>query len=192
MTKKTEIDIPMEDGELVRRVISRDEEALGTIVTKYSSQVFTAAFRVLHKWPEAQEVTQDVFLALWRSPEKFDSKRGALLTWLLIISRSRAIDLLRKVLAYESREIELTPELSGSRQALHLPFAPDSEILVEELLDRLPEGQGRILQKVYVEGYALAEFASAAGVPLGTIKSRARCALRKLKSELLETSWPPR
>jgi RNA polymerase sigma-70 factor (ECF subfamily) len=183
--------MPMEDGELVRRIIRRDEAALGIIVTKYSPQVFTTAFRVLRKWPEAQEVTQDVFLALWRSPEKFDSQRGALLTWLLIVSRSRAIDLLRKVLAYESREIELTPELSGSSPALHLPSTPDSGILIEELLARLPEGQGRIIRKVYVEGYALAEFASATGVPLGTIKSRARCALRKLKSGLLETSWPP-
>jgi len=172
-----------EDRQLILRIKRRDESALGAMMNKYSSQVFSVAFRVLRQWPDAQEVTQDVFHALWRSPEKFDSSKGPLLSWLLILSRSRALDLLRRIVAKSSRQAELTPNISRASANSTQSFNVDREILIEELLQRLPPEQGNILEKIYIEGYALSEFAAGAGIPLGTIKNRVRFSLKKLRSE---------
>jgi RNA polymerase sigma-70 factor (ECF subfamily) len=172
------------DDQLIRGIKSGDETALGVLMKKYSTRVYAAAFRVLRQQPDAQEVTQDVFWALWRSPERFDMARGQLLTWLVILSRSRALDLLRRIQASASRHSELAIEAQNTSPALMRTLAPDPGMLVEELLRRLPSEQGCVLQMVYIEGYALREVASLLDTPLGTIKGRTRLALRKLRSEL--------
>jgi RNA polymerase sigma-70 factor (ECF subfamily) len=172
------------DDQLIRRIRIGDEAALGVLMKKYSTRVYSAAFRVLRRQPDAQEVTQDVFWALWRSPERFDTARGALLTWLVILSRSRALDLLRRIQASASRQNELTAEIQNKTPALVQNLAPPPVMLIEELLRRLPSEQGCVVQMVYVEGYALREVASLLHAPLGTIKGRTRLAMRKLRSEL--------
>ncbi|HEY2845513.1 MAG TPA: sigma factor, partial [Bryobacteraceae bacterium] len=86
-----------DDRELIGRIRKGDETALSALMSQYSRRVFAVAFRVLRMKPDAQEVTQDVFFAVWRSPERFDAARGPLLTWLVILSRSRALDLLRRM-----------------------------------------------------------------------------------------------
>ena len=183
MTINSGLGESVDDGELILGIRRGDEEALRAIMTKYSSQVFSAAFQVLRQRAEAQEVTQDVFLALWRSPEKFDSKRGTFLTWLLIISRSRALDVLRRIAACAARETPLTAEILNTSRASIASFTSDDEILIEELLSLLPYRQGSAVQKIYLEGYGLAEFAMISGIPLGTIKHRVRLALQKLRSD---------
>src|SRR5262249_12306216 len=87
------------DQELVRRICERDESALTLLIRKHSAHVYAAAFAILRRRPEAQEVAQDVFWALWRAPERFEGGRGRLPTWLRIVSRSRALDLLRSIRA---------------------------------------------------------------------------------------------
>src|ERR1700676_1591005 len=159
------------DGELIRRLKNHDETALATMMERYSGKVFSAAFRVLRQRSEAQEVTQDVFLAVWRCPERFDAVRGPLITWLILLSRRRALDLLRRIQTNAPRQNELTAEIVNSNQALAQSFTPDRKILVEELLDRLPQEQGSVIRQAHLEGYALAEIASNQGVLLGTIKN---------------------
>lgn len=174
------------DSELIQRIRSRDQNALTLTMEKYSPPVFAAALRVLRRHPEAQEVTQDVFWALWRSPERFNMARGRLETWLLILSRSRALDLLRRIQSESAWVGELGNETATLR--------PDVErdILLQEILHCLPEKQAIVLQRVYREGYALREVAVLERVPLGTIKNRARFALKKLRSELRASELPAR
>lgn len=172
------------DDQLIRRIKTGDETALGVLMKKYSTRVYAAAFRILRQQPDAQEVTQDVFWALWRSPERFDMARGQLLTWLVILSRSRALDLLRRIQASASRQNELTVEILNTSPALAHHLTPAHGMLMEELLRRLPSEQGCVVQMVYVEGYAFREVASLLHAPLGTIKGRTRLALQKLRSEL--------
>jgi RNA polymerase sigma-70 factor (ECF subfamily) len=149
-------------------------------MSQYSRRVFAVAFRVLRMKPDAQEVTQDVFFAVWRSPERFDAARGPLLTWLVILSRSRALDLLRR----------MHNPLQDIRQAKALHSIPaqaasrDREIMVEELLGRLPHEQRWLMRKVYFEGLTFPEIAALRSKPLGTVKNRARFALKKLRAEL--------
>jgi RNA polymerase sigma-70 factor (ECF subfamily) len=172
------------DDQLIRRIKTGDETALDVLMKKYSTRVYGAAFRVLRRQPDAQEVTQDVFWALWRSPDRFDMARGQLLTWLVILSRSRALDLLRRIQANMFRQNELTVEILNTSPALIQNLTPAPGVLIEELLQRLPSEQGCVVQMVYIEGYALREVASLLHAPLGTIKGRTRLALQKLRSEL--------
>src|SRR5260370_6341038 len=112
----------MGDDQLVRGIKTGDETALGLLMKKYSTRVYAAAFRVLRQPPDAQEVTQDVFWALWRSPDRFDMARGQLLTWLVILSRSRALDLLRRIQASSSRQNELAVEVQNTNPGLMRSF----------------------------------------------------------------------
>src|SRR5262249_19615197 len=125
---------------------------------------------------DAQEVTQDVFWALWRSPERFDTNRGPLITWLMILSRSRALDLLRRIQASNARDVEFVCES-------HTAQSPSAEqsVLFKELLSQLPREQSGVLRKLFLEGYAMGEVAANEKIPLGTVKGRARFGLRKLR-----------
>lgn len=173
-----------DDRELVRRMKSADEGALDMVMRKYSSQMLAVALQVLRRRPDAEEVVQDVFMGLWRSPERFDTGKGRLLTWLMILARSRALDRLRRIQASCSREDELTFDIMTTAPAVVQMFTFDQEIMIQEILDRLPAEQGLVIRKAYFEGYALAEIAGLEKAPVGTIKGRARFALKKLRFEL--------
>ena len=170
------------DKELIRRIKSGDESALCTMMHQYRRQVFSTAYQVLRVQSDAQEVTQDVFWAVWRSPHRFDTGRGALVSWLVILSRSRALDMLRRVrsgVIFLDQIGQLMPNRTPDQSVLR-----DRELLIEEILKRLSPAQYWIIRKVYVEGFTLAEVAALGGTPLGTVKNRARCAIKKLRIEL--------
>ena len=153
-------------------------------MTQLSPRLFSVAFQVLHQSRDAEEVVQDVFLGLWRSPERFDGARGSLLTWLTVLTRSRALDRLRHVRANSARESALITSVLCGRQAPRHQIAFDHEIMIQEGLSRLPPEQSLVVRKAYFEGYALAEIAGLQKIPIGTIKGRARWALKKLRSTL--------
>jgi RNA polymerase sigma-70 factor, ECF subfamily len=172
------------DEELVQRLRSADEAALGILMKKHSSRIMSAALRILRTHSEAEEVTQDVFLALWQSPDRFDAAKGPLITWLMILSRSRALDLLRRMKAKTRWESHLPLEALAVRQCLTQSFNLDRDLLIEEILGRLPPKQEWVIRSAYFDGYALGEIAERQHLPLGTVKGRARFAIRRLRSEL--------
>jgi RNA polymerase sigma-70 factor (ECF subfamily) len=171
-----------EDDELVRRIGASDESALEVLMGRYSSRVMSAAFRVLRAHSEAEEVTQDVFLALWQHPGRFDAAKGPLITWLMILARSRALDLLRRIKAKNRSENRLEV-LTMSSNAIQ-SFRPDRDLTLEEVLGRLPPKQEWVIRSAYFHGYALCEIAAQQCLPLGTVKGRARFAIKRLRSEL--------
>jgi RNA polymerase sigma-70 factor (ECF subfamily) len=165
-----------DESSLVLGIKARDEAALASMMERYSRPVYLAAFRILRQRPDAQEVTQDVFLALWRRPEQFNAERGRLGTWLLILSRSRALDLLR------SRQLNLSlkaERIAGSRKAVS---PSEARLMLEQLAGDLPREQAWVIRKVYIEGYTISEAADMCQTAIGTVKSRARLALAKLRS----------
>jgi len=178
------IDIWQTDQELIRSIKNGEESALSAMMQRYWKQVFSTAFHVLRLEPDAQEVAQDVFWAVWRSPDRFDNTRGALLGWLLILSRSRALDLLRRIRSNAALLHEIdkgtpfpVPDQPGERER---------GLLIDELLQRLSGEQRWILRKVYLEGFTYAEVAALRATPLGTVKNRARRAIRMLRTGLDE------
>jgi RNA polymerase sigma-70 factor (ECF subfamily) len=172
------------DSEVIRRLKSADEAMLELVMNHYSTHLLSVALGVLRQRLDAEEVVQDVFLCLWRWPERFDGARAPLLTWLVVLTRSRALDRLRHLLASNPRETELTSRVIGTAPPLVQAPGFDREILIREALSRLPPEQGTVINKAYFEGYALAEIAGLNKTPVGTIKGRARFALKKLRFEL--------
>ena len=183
------------DGDtiLVTRLIAGDEEALGEIVDALGSYVLAVAHRVLNDRTAAEDVTQDVLVALWQRPDRFDPQRGSLRSWLGMQAHRRAIDLLRQELRRSGRE----------QRSVRLSVVPDqtSKDEMEAALVRsavhdavlgLPDEQRQVVELAYYRGLSYREVACELKIPEGTAKSRLRLALGKLEAvldrQLLETT----
>ena len=164
-----------------------DEPALAALYDRYRLILFGLLVRILNSREEAEDVLQEVFLQVWRRAADFDEQRGRPFTWLVTLTRSRAIDRLRVLAARQrladSAAQEATDEASDAvADTLH---AEQREI-VARALDSLPEEQRRTLTLAYFEGLTQSEIATQLGTPLGTVKTRMRAGMMKLRELLGE------
>ncbi len=182
------------DAALVARLAAGDDHALAEVFDGLGSVVYGAARRILGQDALAQDVVQDVFVQLWSHPERYQPAAGTLGTYLGILARSRAIDLLRSELrraARQEREFRLNPR--APRGSVHDEVAAaESALVVRRAIESLPADQRRAIELAYFDGLTYREVAAAEGIPEGTAKSRIRLALAKLETlldpELLEQS----
>lgn len=170
------------------RVESRDADALAALYDRHGGRLLGLAQRILGAGGEAEEVVQEVFLFAWRSAAAFDPTRGNVLTWLMIATRSRAIDRLR------ARRPASRPEIRSLEEVADPPPAPDDveaasasrqwEGICRAAVSALPEDQRRALELAYFEGLTHQEIADRTGSPLGTVKTRVRLGLMKLRERM--------
>jgi RNA polymerase sigma-70 factor (ECF subfamily) len=175
------------DEELVRRVLRRDEPALGLIYERYGRLVYTIALRITGDREAAEEVTQDVFQAVWQSVGSFQPG-GSFAAWLTGIARHRAIDLTR-TRRYRARAREENFELDFAGAITASDPVADAMALrttVRNALDALPLAQRQTIELAYYGGLTFVEIARRLGEPVGTIKSRMRLGLTRLR-DLLRT-----
>jgi RNA polymerase sigma-70 factor (ECF subfamily) len=164
----------------------RDEDALAALYDRYSGLVFTLALRIVGDRALAEEVMQDVFLRCWHGLEQFDRSRGTLPAWLFGMTRNRAIDLLRSR-HHQARLREQTPLAENEQFEASTPDASDDVLLratVGEALGELTEGQREAIELAYYGGLTQVEVAAQLGEPLGTVKTRIRDGLRRLRRVL--------
>lgn len=172
------------DEQLIEALRMGQTQALGEIYDRYASLVYNLALRLLRNANEAEDLTQEIFIAL---PRLYDGKRGSLGTFLSMVTRSRSIDRLRK---RNNRKQILTrwqnclsPTTSDS-----IPFEQaamaERRDQVQQALAQLPENHRRVLELSYYEGLSQSEIAQQLGAPLGTVKSWARRGLLKLEQNL--------
>jgi RNA polymerase sigma-70 factor (ECF subfamily) len=164
-----------------------DPVTFGRVYDEHRRGVHAAAHRVLKSSAAAQDVVQDVFLRVWRHPEKFDERRGELGGYLRLMARSRAVDLWREGQASGRAEDRLKAIVGhdGPRPDL-LALASADRSTIRAALGRLPVPQREALVLAYWGGMTADQIAVRAGVPLGTAKSRIRLGLARLRSELHE------
>ena len=175
------------DTELLHAIARGDESALAALYDRYHSILLGLLLRILHSRVEAEDVLQEVFLQIWQRAANFDESRGRGFTWMVTLARSRAIDRLR---ALQSRQraddtaLRDGPEQVGdaSQDAYH---AEQREI-VRAALAEIPEEQRRALLLAYFEGLTQSEIAARLGQPLGTVKTRMRSGMLKLRELLGE------
>ncbi|NPV66658.1 MAG: sigma-70 family RNA polymerase sigma factor [Anaerolineae bacterium] len=175
----------LSDIDLLRRLQTGSEAALLALHERYVAAVYAVAYRVLHEQMLAEEVTQDTFLRLWEHGHTYDPARGAFLPWLLTITRRRAIDILRQRQRREPAQLE-TFSLD-EHPYLWEQFGQSDEQgeLRHTLFDALaglPEEQREAIALAYFYGLSHGEIAERLGVPLGTIKTRIRLGMRKLRA----------
>lgn len=169
------------DSMLISRIRAGDEDALGALHDRYAQVVYSVALRVLGETTQAEDVLQEIFLQLWRNPQKFDSNRGSLGAWLAVIARHRAIDCLRRRKPESDIEDVVVVVDSDLEQAVDRNVAVAK---VRTALQSLPPEQRTPLELAFFQGLTHAEIAAKTGEPLGTIKTRIRSALFTLRKAL--------
>lgn len=178
----------MTDAQLWAAGVRGESEAFGILYDRHAALVFSVAIRVLGNTQEAEDLTQDIFLKLM-GDLSYNPKRGSLRTFLAIVARSRAIDRLRSRQRQSQRSQQLqrnshsiTNPMPSEAQGLldHLPYV-DKGPQLRAALDHLSSQQRQVLQLSYYEGLTQAQIAERLNLPLGTVKSRARRGLLKLR-----------
>jgi RNA polymerase sigma-70 factor (ECF subfamily) len=175
------------DAALVVAIGRWREDALAEAYRRHAGAVYGLARRVLSDPSIAEEVVQEVFLRLWNTPEKFDPERGSLRSFLLAQSHGRAVDLLRSDTSRRQREER------DARQTAEDGYDIEHEVWdlaladqVKEAMSALPDDERKAIELAYFGGRTYREVAVALGAPEGTVKSRIRTGLRRMRSGLTD------
>ncbi len=175
------------DTALVVGIGRYQQESLAEVYRRHAGAVFGLARRLLVDHALAEEVVQEVFLRLWNNPERFDPERGALRSYLLAQCHGRSVDLLRSETSRRGRE-----ERDAMRTA-EAGYDLEHEVLDLAVADRvkgamaqLAEGEKRAIELAYLGGYSYREVAAMLGEPEGTVKSRIRAGLKKMRRDLVD------
>ena len=185
----------MDDESLLRRIVQARPEALSELYDRYARLVFSVAYKTTGDPASAEEITQDVFVRAWEHGAQYRPNQGTVRTWLASIARHRSIDHLRRLGARAEAqsvswdEIEDGPgiEMPGgsTQQEAELSMLRAE---VRAAVAQLPDEQKQALALAYFRGYTQGEIATALGVPLGTVKTRIRLAMDKLRAALRDQS----
>ena len=171
-----------------------DITALEVLYDRYSSLVYSVSLRVLRDTHLAEDVVQEVFIRLWRQPTSFDPARGRFISWLMSVTRNRSLDELRRV-TRRARSEETNDEEPAYESVATSQDDPQSELILSEVrtavraaMTRLPPAQRQVIELAYFGGLTHVEIAERTGDPLGTVKTRVRLGMRKLRESLAEFS----
>ncbi len=183
-----------DDPTLIRLVARFQEGALSELYDRYSRLVYSMALNVVGEPAIAEEITQDIFIRIWDHAETYQAHKAKVVTWITSMTRYRSIDILRR--RKVRPEIHSLPWDIGELEPTIIPSNPvDVEAEVEmsqqkrrlrQAISRLPEEQRQALAYAYFQGYTQREIAEILGEPLGTIKTRIRLAMLKLRQILAD------
>ena len=166
------------DASLLALVQRGDEHAMASLFDRYSKVVYSVALRVLRDPASAEDVLQEIFMQIWRSPDGFIATRGSLGGWLAVVSRNRSIDALRR-----RRPTESTDEISLA-SPYNLAEEAERNVMIgkaREVIHLLPLEQRKTLEMAFFDGLTHSEIAEMTGDPLGTVKTRIRSALLSVR-----------
>ena len=181
---------PATDAALVRQVLEQRPDALAELYDRHASTLLALARRILGSAADAadaEEVLQEVFLHVWRQAGRYDPARSSVSTWLVLITRSRAIDRLRSRKVVERvHEAAHQEDATGhaSPEGVESVFSRERRQRVKSELDKLPPEQRQVVEMAFYDGLSQTEIAARAGLPLGTVKTRTLLAMKKLRSAL--------
>ncbi len=163
-----------------------DTNALGIIYDRYGTSVYRLALKMLANPTEAEDLTQEVFLAFWRGVEKYDVDRGTLIVFLLTITRSRALNRLKQQGSQQtlSQRVGTYLPMAHSNPGLDAVTLTELQERMNSALQELPDNQKQVLEMGYYQGKSQSEIAQELDLPLGTVKTRSRQGLLKLRQFL--------
>ncbi len=174
------------DALLEARLAAGDDHALADAFDRLAPSVYGGALRVLGNGSAAQDVVQDVFVELWSHPGRYDPTAGSLRTYMTVLARHRAVDVLRSELrrvARQEKHYRLTPA-DPPAAASDAVMAAETASVVRAAVQLLPDAQRQVVELAYFKGLTCREVANAMGIPEGTAKSRLRLAMAKLETVL--------
>ena len=188
-TSPTRIEKVADDAALLRRMAEGDEQALGAFYDRWSALVHSVVLRILRQRDDVEDTVEEVFWQAWRQAGRYEASRGAVQTWLLTIARSRALDRVRSLKRLREDPLdgesgEMVAQLATEGDASMDAEAAERRGIVIAALAELPAEQREALELGYFGGLSQSEIAERLGQPLGTIKTRMRLAMQKLKGRL--------
>src|SRR5262249_14801882 len=172
----------MTDVELISRITRRDRAAFDAFYDRYAQIIFGLCLRILRDRAEAEDALQDIFVQIWKEAERFDPARASAKTWIFTIARSRSLDRYRSRKSVQQRVEPDTTDFAAVPSAGDLQQSSLMQQYVGRALEQLSKDQRYVLELSYYEGLTQEEIAERLGEPLGTIKSRIRSSLIKLRS----------
>jgi RNA polymerase sigma-70 factor (ECF subfamily) len=178
------------DGELLGAIGSGDEVAFRALFRRFAPTGQALAQRIVRQPHLAEEIVQEVFLAVWRNPTAFDPARGSVKGWLLGMVHHRAVDVVRREEAQRRRAEEAIPDVVDldDDPGITVPEQiglPEERKLVRHALDELPAEQRQVLELMYFGGLSQTTIAERLSLPLGTVKSRTLLGLRRMRAALV-------
>lgn len=172
------------DLELMRRVAANDPEAVSMLYDRFGSLVYRLAYQVMPTRADAEDAVQEVFVRLWRTADRYDPKRAALVTWVMLISRRHLVDRLRRARA----RVKATGLDEKQGQTVAGSDQPESGLqqderfaVLMERISKLPELQRTVVTRAYLGGQTLRQIGEELNTPIGTIKSALSRALVRLR-----------
>ena len=185
----------VDDAALMRLVALSQEQALAQLYDRYNRLVFSLSLAIVQDRATAEEITLDVFMRIWQKAALYNPEQARVSTWLTHITRNHAIDVLRRrAVRPEHHSVELNEEAPRSEPAGPTPADSAEESLqrerIQSALSLLPADQRQVLFLAYFEGYTQSQIAETLHQPLGTVKTRMRLALQKLRDYLQAESKP--
>ena len=185
---------PSTDSELMQRVHINDSKALEALYNRYSPILYTLIKKIVTDEEIAQDVLSDVFVIIWRKIDLFDFNSNNVYTWIISITRNKAIDTIRRArdlseMEPYSEEYEnnnIIPKLSHTNDPVDLDTAMNIKDEVGSALDKLTDAQKFVINLAYYEGLTQKEIADRLKIPLSTVKSKIKIALVNLKNNLVK------
>ena len=168
---------------LIQQVAQQDREAFSQLYDRFSTLVFTLAIRMLKVRSDAEDLLQEVFVQVWRQAENYSAERGSPEAWIINIARSRAIDKIRSIRRME-KSFVLTDDPARAESSENVESsAAESEtrLTMKSVLVNLPQTQRKVLELAYFDGLTQTEIAERLAEPLGTIKTRMRSGIQRLR-----------
>lgn len=171
---------------LIQRIAAQNREAFSQFYDRHSALVYSLALRMLRTQLDAEDLLQEVFIQVWRQAPSYRSERGTPEAWLINISRSRAIDKLRSKRRME-KSFVLTEDPARAESPHNVEnSAAESEarLTMNSALANLPQAQRKVLELAYFDGLTQSEIAERLAEPLGTVKTRMRSGIQRLRDVL--------
>ena len=171
---------------LIKQVANQDRDAFSQLYDRFSTLVFTLAMRMLRARSDAEDLLQEVFVQVWRQARSYSAERGSPEAWIVNIARSRAIDKIRSIRRME-KSFVLTDDPARAESSDNVESsAAESEarMAMNSALANLPETQRKILELAYFGGLTQTEIATRLAEPLGTVKTRMRSGIQRLREML--------
>lgn len=176
------------DRRIAERLRAGDGAALAELYDRYGGLVYSVVLRIVRSAGDAEDVTQEVFLYAWEKSPAFDPSKGTFATWLGTLARSRGIDRLRRRQSQERRHTALGLETAADPPVIPRPDRAvglsEARLLVQRALDGLPPEQREPIEIAYFEGLSQSEIAARLSTPLGTIKTRMRQGMIRLREAM--------
>lgn len=175
------------ENNIIKLLKEHDKNAISLLYDSYGAAIYGVVLRIVKATDLAETVTQDVFIKAWKNAEKYDAKKGKLFTWLLNIARNASIDMTRSS-EFKNRQKTQSFDFLVYREEQGITETSIDTIGLDKIVNQLEEKYRKVIDLAYFKGYTQKEIEKELDIPVGTVKTRLRIALRELRKFFIENA----